>query len=131
MASDSTGVAEISAVTSNSTGRAEISAVTSNSTGRAEMSAVTSDSTCSKRRCLATTSPELCLALNVHTLDCCGRIFLVFGISPLRRIISSLLCKYVLYFLHSSLVINVNSTGGNRFPTSATTLSNVMCTTYF
>jgi len=40
--------------------------------------------------------------------------FLV-GISALSRIISNLLCKYVLCLLHRSLVINVVSICGNRF----------------
>ena len=40
--------------------------------------------------------------------------FLV-GISALSRIISNLLCKYVLCFLHRNLVINVVSICGNRF----------------
>ena len=43
--------------------------------------------------------------------------FPCFSISAFSRITSSLLCKYFLYFLHRSLVINVNSICGDRFRT--------------
>ena len=50
--------------------------------------------------------------------------FPCFGISALSTIIF-MLCKYILYFLRRSLVINVNSICGDRFLTSAMTLLNV------